>query len=162
MMPSEYLQKGWTRKFSAVTSCSAATRPTSSNATNWCMEGARAAAFTSNHINREIQCQLRNTILELIEGKIYNNKNIIQRFLINRKYRKTTDLNTIAFWNDYYCKDQQEAIELMQEAERIIGLTPEKMIPSQTTKINDIVNGQLEEILNNIPVAYVEKETVSV
>ncbi len=111
------------------------------------MEGARQAAFESQHIDYYNQHKLRNVLIVLISEKINN---------------ETTDLNPVVVWNDCYCNNQQEAIKLMQEAERIIGLTPEKMIPSQTTKINNIVNVQIEETLNNIPVAYIEKETISV
>ncbi len=161
MLPSEYLQKGWTRHHLATTSCGFPIKPTSSEAKNWCMEGAYVSAFASQNIEHyNIVCKLRNVLIVLISEKINNDKNIIRKFLNNVNYRSTN--NTVAYWNDYDCKNQQEAIKLMQEAEKIIGLTPEKMISLQNTQINNIVNGQIEEILNNDPIAYVEKETVSV
>ena len=154
MLPSEYLKKGWTREFSAITLYGAITEPTSPNATKWCMEGARLAAYANNNINYEIQSQLRRTIIELIREKINSNKNIIRRFLNNRKYNKT---NPITHWNDNDCKNQEEAIELMQEAEKIIGLTPEKMISLQTRIIDNIVNVQIEEILNDDTISYMRE-----
>ena len=158
MLPSEYLQKGWTRKSDATTSSGATTHAQSPNAVSWCLEGAREAAFRNQGHQRvcHIEYKLRTTVNMLIWEKINSNRyNILKRFLNIRKYNKT--IHPITYWNDYDCRNQQEAIELMQEAEKIIGLTHKKMIPSQTTEINNIVNIQGYKYT---PMPYVEKETI--
>ena len=150
MLPSEYLEKGWTRGALARTHDGRSADRQSSNAVKWCMTGAMIAAYedNDNHIPNKTEHCLR--LYNIVETLIYIRMtskpyNIIQRFKNRIKYKKTKSLTI--YWNDNDCKHTEEAIEIMQNAEKIIGMTKESMQPKIKSSLVDM---QIEEIMNQM------------
>ena len=97
MLPSQYLEKGWTKKVLAITNTSKSTMPDDPDASAWCMHGALIASYKSG------------TITELEQKRI--------RWKL---WCKT--LIRLDAWNDYCASSQKEVITLMKEVEEELNL----------------------------------------
>ncbi len=97
MLPSQYLEKGWTQGSFAIDINGALVSVRSTNAVCWCLTGAIEASY--RHLN-------------------YNE---IIIYSITEEIKKITGAKTV-IWNDTKGRTQEEVVKLMKQVESNLGL----------------------------------------
>lgn len=97
MLPSQYLEKGWTQDYFAVNIDGKLVDECSDDAVCWCLSGAIEASY--RHFN-------------------YKSETI---YSITEEIEKITGTDVVK-WNDVKGRTQEEAVQLMKQVELNLGL----------------------------------------
>ena len=111
MLPSSYIEKGWTRRTMARAANGEPVEPTDPAAAFWCVSGALRAA----RILGEISDEQRSSIVREIRRNV------------RRKVGRRVVL--IPAWNDMPTTTQSEALDVVREAERLVLTTTDDALP---------------------------------